>query len=417
MNSSPSDERELTSWKEIAEYLGVNVRTAQKWESERGLPIRRLPGAGRGRVLVAARELERWKQSGPDKTISAGAAARWRWRPWMMGSTAILLALLMTIANSLLRSRKHIPGGFRVDQGRLVVLDEVGHDLWRKSFRQPLRSHEYIHSGGFEHRRFWTGDLDGDGRPEVLFVKTPSIDDDPSVLICYDELGVEKWRFQPGRTGLSSGRERFSDSYGIFDFEVASLGPKGEREIVISSVNLPDYPDQVVLLSNSGKVLGEYWHSGYLQFVKVLGRDIYLGGISNGHACATLVVLDADHVAGASSETDEYQLRGFPVAHEKARVFFPRSCVNKKYEQYNGLAELLVNQNSIVATVWERRPLSMPQEPCTIYRLTRDLTLQSAEFHDSFRSAHAELRARHELDHDLTKEEEARLADIQVLRW
>src|SRR5689334_4174929 len=42
---------ELTSWKEIASYLGVNLRTAQKWEEERNLPVRRLPG-GRGRVAA-----------------------------------------------------------------------------------------------------------------------------------------------------------------------------------------------------------------------------------------------------------------------------------------------------------------------------------------------------------------------------
>jgi hypothetical protein len=31
----------FTSWKEIAKYLGKGVRTAQRWEHEAGLPIRR----------------------------------------------------------------------------------------------------------------------------------------------------------------------------------------------------------------------------------------------------------------------------------------------------------------------------------------------------------------------------------------
>jgi hypothetical protein len=40
---------ELGSWKEIADYLKINVRTAQKWEQERGLPVGRLQGTkGRG---------------------------------------------------------------------------------------------------------------------------------------------------------------------------------------------------------------------------------------------------------------------------------------------------------------------------------------------------------------------------------
>lgn len=54
---------ELNSWKEIAGYLSVSVRTAQMWESQRGLPVRRLPGP-RGRVLADSSELDAWRLSG-----------------------------------------------------------------------------------------------------------------------------------------------------------------------------------------------------------------------------------------------------------------------------------------------------------------------------------------------------------------
>jgi len=58
MSSGP---RQLTSWKEIAHYLGVNIRTAQRWERERGLPVRRVPGA-RSRVSTDTATLDVWKQ-------------------------------------------------------------------------------------------------------------------------------------------------------------------------------------------------------------------------------------------------------------------------------------------------------------------------------------------------------------------
>ena len=48
----------LTSWKEIAAFLGVSVRTAQYWE-RLGLPVGRLPGA-RGRVVAVADDLRAW---------------------------------------------------------------------------------------------------------------------------------------------------------------------------------------------------------------------------------------------------------------------------------------------------------------------------------------------------------------------
>lgn len=60
----PETVRELTSWKEIAAHLGVSVRTAQKWERERNLPIRRMPG-GRGRVASTVDALDRWKNARP----------------------------------------------------------------------------------------------------------------------------------------------------------------------------------------------------------------------------------------------------------------------------------------------------------------------------------------------------------------
>ncbi len=61
--SSNSPPHELSSWKEIASYLGVGVRTAQLWERERGLPVKRLPGP-RGRVYASVEALTIWRASG-----------------------------------------------------------------------------------------------------------------------------------------------------------------------------------------------------------------------------------------------------------------------------------------------------------------------------------------------------------------
>lgn len=53
--------RTLTSWKEIAHHLGVNVRTAQKWERIRALPVHRVGGA-KSRVSADSATLDTWKQ-------------------------------------------------------------------------------------------------------------------------------------------------------------------------------------------------------------------------------------------------------------------------------------------------------------------------------------------------------------------
>ncbi len=49
----------LSSWKEIASYLGKGVRTAQRWERELGLPVRR-PSLDHHVVIALTAELDQW---------------------------------------------------------------------------------------------------------------------------------------------------------------------------------------------------------------------------------------------------------------------------------------------------------------------------------------------------------------------
>lgn len=54
--------RTLNCWKEIATYLGCGVRTAQRWERNLGLPVRR-PNVSEYRIVVAFEdELDKWRE-------------------------------------------------------------------------------------------------------------------------------------------------------------------------------------------------------------------------------------------------------------------------------------------------------------------------------------------------------------------
>lgn len=52
--------KRLESWKEIAGYLSVTVRTAQRWEAEEKLPVHRNLHAQKGFVSAWADELDAW---------------------------------------------------------------------------------------------------------------------------------------------------------------------------------------------------------------------------------------------------------------------------------------------------------------------------------------------------------------------
>jgi tetratricopeptide (TPR) repeat protein len=57
--------RRLIGWKAIGQFLGCTERTARRWETERALPVHRIPGSGRRSVWVHAEELSAWLQSLP----------------------------------------------------------------------------------------------------------------------------------------------------------------------------------------------------------------------------------------------------------------------------------------------------------------------------------------------------------------
>lgn len=50
----------LSSWKEIASYLGKGVRTVQRWERELDLPVRRPKPNEKQIVLAFPDELDSW---------------------------------------------------------------------------------------------------------------------------------------------------------------------------------------------------------------------------------------------------------------------------------------------------------------------------------------------------------------------
>ena len=57
---STEKDRRLDSWKAIAHYLDRDVRSVQRWEHARGLPVYRVPGSKSGGVFAYAHELDEW---------------------------------------------------------------------------------------------------------------------------------------------------------------------------------------------------------------------------------------------------------------------------------------------------------------------------------------------------------------------
>jgi len=55
----------LSGWKEIANHLGMAVRTVQRYERAFGLPVRRPSGNMMGPVIATKAELDGWIAASP----------------------------------------------------------------------------------------------------------------------------------------------------------------------------------------------------------------------------------------------------------------------------------------------------------------------------------------------------------------
>lgn len=400
------NEPELRSWKEIAAYLGVSVRTAQLWEKERGLPVCRL--GERGRVVAKVPEVEAWRtallaEPGPVR------APRGR-RGWIVAAVLVVaLAGLATI--SLVNRGPATPGGVRVENGVLVVHDSQGRDLWRKPFPDGLGEYD----SKALSRLAWIGDLDEDGHSELLFVQvppSPTFEESGTPLICFSADGQTKWRFTPGKQIAAGGRE-FHPAYRIHQLVVFSPSADSRRKVAAVSLHIPEWPSQLALLDEKGALEAEYWHSGFLN--EVLATDLDDDGIlelisattDNGHRRASLIVLDHRRMNGTShSARPDYQLPGASGV-EKALLYFPRTCVNRAMKPYNEAVALQATGQGLLVTTWEGA--ANFQGARVMYTLDRRLNVLRVDPDIEIQTLHRSLELKGLLDHTFAETEIATL--------
>ena len=92
----------LESWKEIAEFIGCDVRTAMRWAARQGMPVHRVPGGKLGRVFASRKGITQWfgnRAGDPSEgTQPAGNVLR---RKWVL---AVALGALAFVASEIILS-------------------------------------------------------------------------------------------------------------------------------------------------------------------------------------------------------------------------------------------------------------------------------------------------------------------------
>ncbi len=396
MHGAPSgeqaekDERTLTSWKEIASLLGVSVRTAQSYEKNQALPVRR-SGA---RVVALERELRDWQASrqGPPPWWRQARLLLW----WAGGATAILLAFVLTAAWYYWFHLATGPPVAAVWQGsRLIGVDSRGRSVWQ-------RQHTLARWGGEEGYR--TVDVDNDGKNETVYCYRHSERDSRGWNVsCLSSTGKDLWGLAPTRIVRNATRT-FMPPYVTRDFTVfPSPDNDGTYWTAAVFAHHVEYPSVLLVADGKGRPRGEFWHAGHLNKLKAIdwngdGKvELVAGGVLHGAEQAVLQVLDPRNVHGAAHIDVPDAPRQFPdmtPGTEKATLFFPRTGLNRKVDKFNFVGDLVLVGETLQVTVIEHLA---PELEYLIWTLTPQFEVKSLSASVSYEVAVAEAHLKGEI--------------------
>jgi hypothetical protein len=334
----------LDGWKEIAAHLGRGVRTAQRWERELGLPVRRLGTGGAEVVYAFKEELDAWllRQSRTGGEVQIGgstgderAVDSGRSRGWIAAIALVLLAGA-TGAWALLTSpgsRTPVPSAAVGGPAELEVvgnsLNARGLDhnlLWSHSFGVPLKDFDpTVESGQVNLNRMSAiGDFRGTGRDDVLLARNSDLDPQ---MYWFDHAGglIRTHRID---TDITFGDHRCTSVR--FSRIFAGIDAAEPRVFWIAGHELAgSFPSVLQALDASGRVRSEYWSAGFIGAMAVLrmnGRRLILvGSAANETGGAALAVFEGSAHGSSPAADPAYRCAGCPPGTPVHYLVFPRS--------------------------------------------------------------------------------------------
>lgn len=336
----------LRSWKEIAAYLGCDVRTCHRWEGRRGMPVHRAEGSEtRSPVFAYRDELDRWFQETFTASNQHNDKARGlpAWAKWAAGAV-LILGLAGGSWLLLGRRTRRQPADFAIDGSFFVVLDKQKRELWRKDTGLEDLNKEEFYRNNFQVINKNEGnllpvliirDINADGANEVVFAPRRKRDQTgEGWIFCYDRAGTRLWKFHGGKE-LRCGGTVYSPDFRIAGFVCRDLDGDGRLETIVESFHAPDWPCQLAVLDSSGKLTGEFWNAGYMReiaFKDINGdgrEEIIACGVNNEYRGGFLVVFDTRKIGGSSPQSGGFVCQGLGKGSELLYVTTPMVDVAK----------------------------------------------------------------------------------------
>lgn len=380
----------LSSWKEIAQYLGWDIKTCQRWEKGRGLPIHRLEGTKKSRVVAYQDELDLWlkenfgnNNSHPQSGMRKKHKIKLKYLYVFLPLSFILLYLIIPTNSS-----RRQPSDFRIDRSNLVILDSAGKEIWRYDTKLENLDGFEFYKNHFQHKKLipteygsdmalphlMIKDLNKDGMNEVLFSPATENDVGAGQVICFDYKGKFLCEHKTGRK-IQFGKRTFHSDFALSGFDTRDINEDGKEEIIILAHANSEFPTQLLVLDHKNEVLGEYWNVGQfgdLEYADIDGdgyEEILLAGQNNEYEKPCLVVLSLNSIHGGSPQTPAFSNETLGRGGEIFYILLPLTDVDQFFKPGIGIfwIELLRDPIIRVSTTVS----------CIFYEFSFSLDLQS----------------------------------------
>lgn len=441
MPENQSGNGKLDSWKEIASYLGRDVRTVIRWETKRNLPVHRLPG---GQAVFAYKsELDDWLKQGKDRTAITPVplppkpppspqdvepylpiikrTQRWPVRRYaaIVGVVAVLVATLAGV--TFLRHRSvSVSGAFvanvKFAPSSVQASDETSRVMWTHQFPKPIHPEALKHVDEM-NKLVHFADLYGNGHREVLLTVPLERSTNPSDLAlaeidCFSNDGELLWSYLP--------QEKFQ--FGSYEIEA----PWIVEDIFVSETPKPmiwaalahyrwGNSFVVQLDPQTGKGTVRFVNTGIiykLNEAQIGGKPyLVIGGFNNEYAAGMLAALDESKAYAVSPQTagTRHKCLSCPEGAPDYYFVFPRSEINRLHNSWEDSVRFVNVQGNTIEV--EKAELGDPAlgdradvgKVHVVYDLRAEPTLRPVAFRfDSWYDLmHRELQEKGKLDHGI----------------
>jgi hypothetical protein len=367
MSENQSGNGKLDSWKEIAAYLGRDVRTVIRWEKKRNLPVHRLPG---GQAVFAYKsELDDWLKQGakgtaplatmseatpppqplqPPPTIESeipGTERRSLGRyTAVVGTVGVFLAILAGMIFWQHRSASAsgaLVASVTFTHSSVQALDDAGRVIWAHQF--PKRIHpEAIKHVDEMNKLVHIADLYGDGHREVLVAVPLEQSANPSEMSlteidCFSDGGKLLWSYLPTEK-FQFGSYEIEPPWIVEDIFVS----KSAKPTIWAALAHYRWGDSFVAELNpeTGKAVVRFVNTGIVYKLNEtpIGGKPYLliGGFNNEYAAGMLAALDESQPYAVSPQTagTRHKCLSCPEGVPSYYFVFRRSEINRLHNAW-----------------------------------------------------------------------------------